>query len=371
MSIQASWEKPSSTLEHDVRVKVRAFGLELGLQFQSISNLVQAFLDWISDYQFNAQTYQLIGQELSAGLRLACSKNKRSLEYAKNLESVVWEIIDNPGWMFMSTNISTNRTLNRGAINQRSVKSLDTIIESKPKRVKSAPVNILRICTKCGNDGPLVICERNECLHRYHWGCLGITRKDVENTNFFCESCEPQFLQRIRQQKDKKSIYKSKRQLKRKVSAVAAVPLGKKCPVAPVISPLLVVPPSTSLSALCSLVKLTAVINSMTFQDSESLADDIAGLFRRRHLTGTGTQQDLVIQDCSPVITSVIRDRLTAMIKTMMCNSEVCVCEGFQVGYAKNDSNTLKQRYCAFYIHHLIIHSTHQFTLVKNFQASY
>jgi hypothetical protein len=99
-----------------------AFGLELGLQFQSISNLVQAFLNWISNYQFNAQMYQLIGLELSAGFRLACSKNKRSLEYAKNLESVVWEIIDNPGWMFLSTNISTNRIMNRSAMNQRSVK---------------------------------------------------------------------------------------------------------------------------------------------------------------------------------------------------------------------------------------------------------
>lgn len=118
------------------------------------------------------------------------------------------------------------------------MKSLDTIIESKPKRVKSAPVNILRICTKCGNDGPLVLCEKNECLHRYHWGCLGITRKDVENTKNFCESCEPRFLQRIGQQKDKKSIQKSKRKLKRKVSAVAAVPLGKILKVAPVISPL-------------------------------------------------------------------------------------------------------------------------------------
>jgi hypothetical protein len=72
---------------------------------------------------------------------------------------------------FLDPNSSWNWSKNQEKINKRSVNSLDTIIESKPRRVKSAPINILRICTKCGNDGPsVVICEKNECLHRYHWG---------------------------------------------------------------------------------------------------------------------------------------------------------------------------------------------------------
>jgi hypothetical protein len=79
----------------------------------------------------------------------------------------------------------------------------------------------------------------------------------------------------------------------------------------------------------------------MMFQDSESLADEIAGSVRRLHLTGTGTQKDIIIHDCPSVIAPVIRDRLTVRIKTMMYKSEVCECEGFQIGFAKNDRNIL------------------------------
>ena len=192
----------------------------------------------------------------------------------------------------------------------------------------------------------------------------------------------------IRLRISKKCVQKHKRSEKRKVNAVAHVSLSKKPgvdAVAPVplkstgeqsnSTSLLGHLPITSVvnsssqievqvtsnhitSAACpipSLVNLTTVIQSMIFPESESLADEIAVLIRQRNMSGTAKepQKDLVVKDCPPVITSKIRTRLTAMINTMMTRINpgyLPIYEGFQIGFAKQDSNTMKQRYFSLFL---------------------
>jgi len=175
---------------------IHEFGLEIGKSFQTTSQQIQNFIAFMSQQAQTAAWFTQASKMLSQGLRDSCGG--KTIKYQANLERAVWDVIKNPGWVFFENHYWRNARKNRKALEKAAAKELtdsatiktwEEIALSAPAPSPAAqPVNFdfLYTCSKCSKTGALVLCEKSECLNRYHWACSGVEKHKVDDVQYFC-----------------------------------------------------------------------------------------------------------------------------------------------------------------------------------------
>ena len=215
-------ESPSDSLVSQEMITIRQFGLEIGGQVSSTFDLVQQFIDWMGTQQRSSRWFTAAASEFSQALRQ--SSTSRGDKYAKNLERTVWQVIQNPGFLFMDSNTSRNETLNLERI-QKEHRRLRVCEDFESQIPSDVPVvddtkDRLLLCSKCNHKGFIVLCGNLHCINRYHYACAGVRKEEVDGRDFYCADCDPQFLASIISKRKPKPA-KTKRPRRRSVAATS------------------------------------------------------------------------------------------------------------------------------------------------------
>jgi hypothetical protein len=94
------WLAPTNALtviDNEDLSKIQGFGLEIGEKASEVCDSIHALVRWISSLQRSAQWYNAAALEFSLSLRQ--SRNGQSQKHIRTLENVVWQVIENPGWI--------------------------------------------------------------------------------------------------------------------------------------------------------------------------------------------------------------------------------------------------------------------------------
>jgi hypothetical protein len=172
--------------------------------------------------QRSSRWFTAAASEFSQALRQ--SSTSRGDKYAKNLERTVWQVIQNPGFLFMDSNTSRNETLNLERIQKehmrlRVCEDFESQIPSDVPVVDDTKDRLL-LCSKCNNKGFIVLCANLHCINRYHYACAGVRKEEVDDRDFYCADCDPQFLASIISKRKPKPA-KTKRPRRRSVAATS------------------------------------------------------------------------------------------------------------------------------------------------------
>ena len=156
------------------------------LAVQQTSEAIQQFLNWMNTKQGSAQWFREVAIVFSNCLRQSLAG--KAPRHIRNVERTVWQIIQNPGWIFIDSNTTRNASKN--------IKIMEELAISKPDSVTEVDevTESLLLCTACKNYGSLVVCSGDSCLNRYHWKCSGVTDDEVGARNYFCRDCDPNFV---------------------------------------------------------------------------------------------------------------------------------------------------------------------------------
>ena len=110
---------------------------------------------------------------------------------------MTWQIVEN-GWQCLSLTPSVNKRKNEEEEKKqhKMLRICEELAENKvPEATAASTLNPLSLCSKCKSTGMLVLCDKFGCSNRYHWHCLGLKVNDPDAQQFFCEACNPKFLQ--------------------------------------------------------------------------------------------------------------------------------------------------------------------------------
>jgi hypothetical protein len=217
-------ESLSDSLVTQEMVQIRKFGSDIGGQVSLTFDLVQQFIDWMGLQQRSSRWFTAAASEFSQALRESCPKD-RGDKYAKNLERTVWQVIQNPGFLFMDSNTSRNEQKNLARIQQehgrlRVCEELESQIPPDIPVVDDTKDRLL-LCSKCNKNGFIVLCGNFRCINRYHYACAGVRKEEVDDRDFYCADCDPQFLASIiskRKPNPKPNPAKKKRSRRRSVA---------------------------------------------------------------------------------------------------------------------------------------------------------
>ena len=187
-----------SRLTADIANTIKCYGMQIGQSFQDTSCLIQTFLGYMRQQAFSVIEMQQVFALFSDGLKGSCSGKK--VEYFQNMQRTVWEVMENPGWIYFENNTKRNRIKNQGNAKHLQLqltrntalemKILDQLVDLAPAE---AQPNVLRTCTACHKSdcAPLITCDGACCLNRYHYACVNLTSKKVRQmNNFFCQDCK-------------------------------------------------------------------------------------------------------------------------------------------------------------------------------------
>ena len=208
--------------------QVHEFGLEIGRSFQSTSQKIQSFINFMSQQAQTAAWFAEASKMLSQGLRDSCEG--QAVEHQENLERAVWDVIKNPGWVFFEKNSWRNARRNEKELAAKelpssTIKVWEDIYLSAPAPSASAQAvdfDFLSTCSKCSRKGSLVLCEKRGCLNRYHWACSGVEKEDVDGVPYFCTNCDPNFHRKIQNRRaylDEQNRRKAKLRAEKKAQA--------------------------------------------------------------------------------------------------------------------------------------------------------
>ena len=187
-----------SRLTADIAVTIKSYGTKIGQSFQDTSSHIQHFLGYMRQQAFSVIEMQQVFALFSDGLKKSCSG--KDVEYFQNLQRTVWEVMENPGWIYYENNSTRNGIKNVKRLQKQKpqptrsvaleIKILDQLVDLAPAEAQS---NVLKTCTACHNSdcAPLITCDGVYCLNRYHYACVNLTSKKVNQMKFFfCQDCK-------------------------------------------------------------------------------------------------------------------------------------------------------------------------------------
>jgi hypothetical protein len=199
-------ESPSDSIVGQEIATIRQFGFDVGRQVSATFDLVQKFIDWMGTQQRSCRWFTAAASEFSKALKEA--SQHRGEKYAKNLERTVWQVIQNPGFLMLDSNQSRNEQKNLELIQEEHTRI--RVLEEFESQIPSDVIvvdetkGMLSLCSKCKKTGTIVLCDKINCINRYHYACAGVRKEEVDDREFYCADCDPQFLASIVSQRKPK-----------------------------------------------------------------------------------------------------------------------------------------------------------------------
>ena len=243
MQAQSVPSNALTVISHEELDKIKGYGLEISEKASEVFDSIHAFVRWISSLQRSAQWYNAAALEFSHSLRQ--SRNGQSQRHIRALENVVWQVIENPGWILKESNVWRNRKFNLENLKKSDASALRVceVLQAAEKPIfvdcedERKCDTILLECSKCQKTGALVLCGSTDCINRYHWTCSGVKKEEVRDREFYCADCDPSFLGKIVAEREKKESLKKIRPLRSRRSAssdpskkTSDAPNKKPCP---------------------------------------------------------------------------------------------------------------------------------------------
>ena len=211
----------TSTLSKTDFESIQVFGRRIGEKVLAATKVIEEFLTWIGNRALSIASFNEASAAFSVGLRSSC----KSDSHAKNLERVVWDLFQNPGWLLIDTNRCRNKKLNIARCRQ--IRALEDLTESKSDSIKPI-LNPLMVCGICQLPGRIIICEGPGCIKRYHTACAGLDNRIINKIqHWYCESCsksikDPQAPKIVKRQErnEKRNAQRKKRKMSGNISRV-------------------------------------------------------------------------------------------------------------------------------------------------------